>query len=487
MMILTGTELFQKCTDRLQNPHITKLELNTVFHDLNAMLTTSFAEGDEHIATLWFTIGGCLSKMGHMVMALLCFQETLRLRPDFPEAINNAGYSYKKLNIHDKAQEYFKKVLDLSEENRPDLAIDDKSRADYYINYGSTFVCNGTPKEAVELFNKAEKFAPGHSQIKYNRGLAELELGDYEHGFDGYDYGDRLERIINRNYGRDTLPVWNGEKGKNIVVIGEQGIGDELMFGTIIPDVAKDCNIVIDAHPRLADMFRRSFPSIDVYGSRKHTTFEWGSRYPLDAKVLIGSLAKHYRKKEEDFPRTPWLIVDKKYDERYEERIEKLGERPKIGISWRGGTKQTGQNQRYIPLPQWLDILRLDCDFISLQYDHGIEKGIKDFCDENKVTIHHWTEMIEDYEQTAACIKHLDLVISVPQSVVHLAGVIGTIPTWQLCPVQSLWQCGVYGQDMPWYRNVNNYWQFKGENGWKETMDKVREDLCSLLQMNTGK
>ena len=484
-MIISGTELYHKCLEVLQKPRPTRLELDKVFHDLNLMLQTSFTEDDENIATLWFSIGTCLNKMGRTVMALSCFEEALKTKPDFIEAINNIGYVYKKLNHHQRALENFKKVIDLIESKPNSDIYDSKTKSEFYTNYGSMFVCNGTPEKAIEIFNKGDVLNPENLQNKYNKGLAQLETGDYENGFIGYDLGDRKEKTSARNYTIDNLPYWDGTPGKNVVVIGEQGIGDELMFGTIIPDLMKDCNVVIDAHPRLADMFRRSFPTIDVYGTRKSPNYGWGSRYKFDAKVLIGSLAQFYRKNEGDFPKVPYLAVNEQYNERYGKRLSLLGEKPKIGISWRGGTKQTGQNNRYIPLEEWLPILGMDCDFISLQYDHDIKKDVDEFCEKNKVMIHHWPEMLEDYEQTAALVNNLDLIISVPQSVIHLSGVIGNTITWQICPVKSLWQGGVYGHDMPWYANVSNIWQGKNDIGWKQTMETIKDKLCILLQMNT--
>lgn len=484
MTIITGTELFKRCTDRLEKKNPTKLELDTVFQDLNALLETAFIEQDQNIETLFFTIGNCLHKMNNNVMAIEAFKKCIEIRPTFLEAINNLAYVYKKLNFADEAREYFKRVIDIVESPEYNDPVDDLSRSEYYTNYGSMFVCAGDPKKAIELFNKAESINPKNIMNKYNRGLAQLELGDYENGFIGYDLGDRIDRIRERHYGYPNLPIWDGTKGKKLVVIGEQGIGDELMFGTILHDLMQDCEIVLDCHPRLADMFRRSFPQLDVYGTRKDPHDQWGTRYQLDAKVLIGSLCKYYRKKESDFKHNPYLIVHEKWNERYGKILESMGNKPKIGISWRGGTKQTGRNHRYIEMKKLLPLLRLDCDFISLQYDPGILGEVEEFNRDNGVYIHHWPDMLEDYEKTAGLVNNLDLIISVPQSVIHLAGAIGAPLTWQLAPYKTLWQVGVHNHDAPWYSNVINYWQ-DSSCEWDSVINRVKDDLCKLLQTNT--
>lgn len=481
---MSGTEIHKRALDLLIKEDVNYTELEKCFNDFALLLDTSFMEGDEEIATLWFNLGGVCNKRSHRALALFCFKEALKTKPEFLEAINNIGYVYKKMNFNEEAREAFKKVIDLSEQGT--LPIEAKNKAEYYTNYGSMFVANGSPDVAIALFDKALSISTEQRMTGYNRGLAYLEKGDFEKGFLGYDMGDRYDKIINRNYGHESLPVWDGSPGKNLVVIGEQGIGDELLFATCLPDVAKECHIVLDAHPRLSDMFRRSFSNLDVYGTRKDGTIDWGKRYKLDAKVLMGSLPKFYRKKEEDCPVVHYLKVDEKLDKYYADKLDFMGSRPKIGISWRGGTKQTGRTNRHIELEKWVAILKLDCDFISLQYDPHILKDVEEFNAKNGVKINHWPEMVENYEHTAALVKNLDLIISVPQSVVHLAGVIGSVLTWQLCPYKTLWQTGVYGKNCPWYNNVENIWQDESCN-WDPVMKTVKEKLCNLLAMNTEK
>lgn len=483
-MLVTGQQLFDNATKLLAKPDVSFQELEKVFHDLNVLADSSYIDEEDHqsLSALWFHLGSVCIKRNHKLLGLVCFREALACKPEFLEALNNIAYVFKKMNFSNDATEYFKKIIDLIESGKVETT--DENKSEFYTNYGSMFVAKGTPEKAIELFNKAIKYNSKNKLAYYNLGLAQLETGDYANGWKGYNLGERTDQVVNRNYGHENLPMWDGTKGKNIVIIGEQGIGDELMWGTIIDDVIKDNNVVLDMHPRLADMFRRSFPMLDVYGTRKDSHYHWGKRYKLDAKILIGSLPEFYRKKEEDFTKLPYLKVDSKLSEMYELKLDSLSERPKIGISWRGGTKNTGRNSRYIPMEQLLPILKLDCDFISLQYDKDIKKEVEDFATLHKVRLHHWQDMLDNYEHTAACVDNLDLVISVPQSVVHLAGAIGNPLTWQLCPIQTLWQGGVYGHDMPWYSNVVNIWQEKDGN-WDSVINKVKGDLCSLLQMNT--
>lgn len=412
-------------------------------------------------------------------LAIACFKDAVAKFNDFPEAWSNMGACYFKLQERDLARECWEVAVSLTEKeafylNRPKEEAD-KQKAEFLVNLGSAYVANGTPADALTILDEAQRVLPtdnGH----WNRALALLELGRYEEGWQEYDYGERVNGANDRSYSppkAPKTPIWDGTKGKTLVVYGEQGIGDELMFATVLPDVIKDCNVIIEAHPRLANMFRNSFPGIPVYGTRKDKRISWPTWSCVEAKVSIGSLCKFYRNKWEDFPGTPYIIPDPELVRIYKERFTIMGNKPKIGISWKGGIKKTGKNHRIIPMDMLKTLFELDADFISLQYDENAQHEVDKFNEATGLVIHHWPFIIDHYDHTAAMIKSLDMIISVPQSVVHLAGSIG-VPTIQLCPKKALWQMGVYGHNMPWYNSVINIWQEK-EGDWSMPLEKAKQ------------
>lgn len=434
-----------------------------------------------------FSLASVYTKKSNFIIAELLLKEALRLRKDFLDAINNLGYCYKVQNRTIEARHEFDKVLRLIKDKKikEENKIDKKQEAEFICNLGSTYIAIGDPKKALEILDKSIEVDSDCAIAKWNRSLAYLEMGNYEKGFEEYEFGERIARTKERVYNLSDTPFWDGTPGKTVAVYGEQGIGDELMFATILPDLMNDCNVVLDAHPRLADLFRRSFPTVPVYGTRKTSTvkpydLEWTKFQGVDAKLSIGSLGKFYRKKTEDFPGTPYLKADPKLITKHNEKLMSLGPRKKIGISWRGGTTETNKNTRKIPMDLLLPLLEVDADFISLQYDKNIGYKIKTFEDKNNVKLNHWQDVLDDYDETAALVSNLDLIISVPQSVVHLAGSLG-VPTLQLCPKKALWQMGPYGENMPWYSCIENIWQEK-EGEWESVLQKAKEKLCSLLQ-----
>lgn len=438
---------------------------------------------------VYYLLGSYYSKTDNHPFAILAYERAIQLRPDFSESLNNVGGSYRKLCHQEKAQECFKKAIAIGETKEFQEANPTnwkKLLSDYYANYGSSFVAMHNQDEAIKWLDKALELREENSNAKWNRSLVYLEKGLYKEGFRDYDFGERVHAKRARNYRLDVdeTPMWEGQKDATVVVYGEQGIGDELMFSTILPDMAKDCKtLVYDAHPRLYKMFRRMFkdiPNIHVYGTRKSHEIAWCSSFNIDYKCPIGSVPKYYRNAVGDFGSFPILEPELSWLDLVNHRFRKLKGKPVIGISWKGGTRSSGKSDRTMPMEHIEKLMRsVDAHYVSLQYDINAQEEVDIFNESTGLHIHHWPLEIKDYELTCAMLYHLNYVVSVPQSVVHLAGVMD-VPTIQICPWNSLWQMGVYGKNMPWYKSVDNIWQ-KSPGNWADAMDEVIEKLGKEL------
>lgn len=479
MMEVSGSELLRQSYEMLEKNE----KLDLVMHNFNRLLNGTMHGKGEDMGVLLFYIACTHMKMGHHALAILLYKQAIDFRKDFVAAINNLGYVYKKEGMFEETKRCFEEVIRIVEEGKQE--IPDSDKAEYYTNFGSLMIANGTPRKAIEYFDRAASISDHGALNKWNRSLAYLELGDYERGFLDYEQGDRSDLKSRRTYGKENLPDWDGTPGKRIIVYGEQGIGDEIMFSSMLPDAIRDCTVILDAHPRLADLFRLNYPGIAVYGTRKTEIKQigWIKYHEFDSKIAIGSLAKYYRKKEEDFPKTPFLKCDPAISAKYRTILANMGNRPKIGISWKGGIKSTNSMHRQIPLESWAGILAIDADFISLQYHRDIGEEVRKFEGEYGAKLNHWQTVLDDYDETAGLVDNLDLIISVPQSVVHLAAAMGKT-VWQLSPFRAMWQVGPYGREMPWYAATENFWQ--GDDcQWEPVMKRVEDRLCSLLAMST--
>jgi len=130
-------------------------------------------------------------------------------------------------------------------------------------------------------------------------------------------------------------------------------------------------------------------------------------------------------------------------------------------------------------LEDWLPLLqRTDASIVSLQYT-DCQEEIDRIAREHGVRVHHWQDAIDDYEETAALVCALDLVISVQTAVVHLTGALGR-PVWVLVPAVAEWRYGTSGETMPWYPSARLFRQ-GSDRRWEPVVEKISgalNDLC---------
>lgn len=389
-----------------------------------------------------------------------------KLAPEEPVILNNLGICYEKAQNLDDAEKYFVKALARNQNDYLTLT-----------NLAFVYLQKGEPVKSINCGEKAIALAPKVPHARFNMGQAQLLQGNYREGWKNYEanlgkHQGRKERI----YG--NLPRWTGEANNlTLIAYGEQGIGDEISFASCVPDLQKENTVIIECDHRLANLFRRSF-KCDVYGTRyKKGRIEWPYKHSIDATVALGSLPGFYRNDLSDFPGTPYLTADPERRVQWRALLDSLGPKLKVGIAWTGGMKRTATIRRSLELDELQPVLRQDATFISLQYKDSPEIEVME--ERHGIKIHHWRHAMqtEDYDDTAALVAELDLVITVQQSAVHLAGGLG-VPTWAMIPKAPLWRYGLTGDTMPWYSSVRLYRQ-RAE--WVHTIAEVATDLRKLI------
>ena len=356
------------------------------------------------------------------------------------------------------------------------------SGAEFMNNLGYVFQELGRLPEAFSCYEEALALQPDFPVAKFYRALARLLTGDYAHGWPEYE-----TRLVSEDRPRrpESYPRWIGEPlaGRTILVWGEQGLGDEIMFASClsqITEAAKRC--VIECDPKLEPLFRRSFPSARVYAARPDRSIPDDVRTePIDIEVPIGSLPLYLRRSARDFPRHQgYLRADPERIKDWRERLFSLGPGVKVGISWRGGTQLTRSPLRSIALPDWKPIFDVPgVHFVSLQYGNAAPE-LDDLTSGRSMKVIHWQEAIDDYDECAALVSALDVVISVQTAVVHLTGALGK-PAWAMVPYCPEWRYGFAGNTVPWYPSVRVFRQFSfGE--WEPVIDAVACELRALQQ-----
>jgi len=409
------------------------------------------------------------------------------------EILNAIGTCYKNENVTQTAREYFDRAQALVPPN-----------ADIQNNLGTLWINEGKPADALRILNGAIALKANHAQAHWNRSLALLELGKFAEGWAEYDWGLTAKVRMDRSYHHPEsppIPFWTGEKGKKIVVFGEQGIGDELLFMSCLPDLLRDSElVVVDCHKKLQRLLSSSFPSVLFYPTREDEKITWAvlpdrtSRYGFDNKIAAGSLPRYYRNNPIDFPGTAFLKPTDAVVERWRAKVAELPRRPTVGISWIGGHKRTRQEVRSIPLAALEPILKAPVNWVSLQYT-PCEDEIAAFTQRTGIHIHHWPDAVysADYNDTAGLVASLDLVVTVATSVLHLAGGLG-VPCWVMTASRAAWREYVTGgwntdgkfepgdgDGNPWYRSLTMFRQEQGTTEWAPVIAEVAAALTAAL------
>lgn len=313
----------------------------------------------------------------------------------------------------------------------------------------------GDIQGAVEHARRAIAMEPDHAVAHHNLALALLKAGRFEEGWPEHEWRKRLHDDA-LTHARFDLPGWEAQPlaGRTLLVYAEQGLGDEIMFASCLPDVLRAAgHVIVECDPRLGALFGRSFPNATVLGRKRERDNRWLEALPRkpDLQVAIGSLPLRYRRRKEDFPaHGGYLSADPEKVARWRSWLDTLGPGRKIGLSWRGGLAKTGRVRRSVDLPALASVLKTPgFRFVSLQYG-PVADDLARLERQHGMRVEHRQDAIDDYDETAALMSALDGVLSVCTAVVHLAGALGR-RVLVLAPYSAEWRYGMSGETLPWY------------------------------------
>ncbi|HYR34323.1 MAG TPA: tetratricopeptide repeat protein [Burkholderiales bacterium] len=338
----------------------------------------------------------------------------------------------------------------------------------------------GRLEEAEAYAGRALAIDPNDAVAHQNLGVTLLKRSSFANGWDHYEWRAKVDELASV-YSRFPYPAWDGGSvaGKSVLVYAEQGLGDEIMFASCIPDLMRQArHVVLECDPRLGPLFSRSFPGCAVFARERTETNAWTrSLEPQpDFQVPVGSLPRHFRRRPEDFPaHAGYLRADPANVERWRTRLQSMAGGPKLGLSWRGGLVKTGRVRRSLDLAQLLAILSTaGASFVSLQYG-DVRDELASFERRHGIRILHEPQAIDDYDETAALVSALDGVISVCTSIVHLTGALGH-PVLVMAPYSPEWRYGMSSETMPWYPSARILRQ-PGPDEWGPVLRQVQEAL----------
>ncbi len=377
-----------------------------------------------------FQAGGLFILLDKKGLAHNLMARCLKFAPDSPEAWINYGRTLADTpEGWEESEQCFFRALEMNPQSRA-----------AYENLGALELGRCNPAKSIAYCLKALELDAQSRVAISTLGFAQLMDGDWQNGWKNYHtmLGHRSRPLI--QYG--DLPEWDGSPGKSVIVNGEQGIGDEILYASMIADMAKDCRYVIyDGMERLNGLMCRSLPdNVIVAGSRWKDELELPAEIAPDAQITQAGVGMFYRTSDESFPGTPYLRADPTQRLAMRSVLDSFGPHPKVGIAWTGGTKFSRRHFRQRTLEWLTPLLRVQgVHWISLEY-HDRSAEIAAYARQRRISVEnlHWITGLKEYDQTAALVAELDLVIAVPTSVTQLAGALGT-PAWVMVPETTGW------------------------------------------------
>lgn len=319
----------------------------------------------------------------------------------------------------------------------------------------------GNFEEGWRLSQILEKERPADNRAAFNRGWHYLRNGDLQKGFELIDRG-RLEEV----FGSPAVAgeQWDGKKelqGKTVLLRGEGGFGDEIInvrFAKLLAD--RGAQVVVSCHSALVSLFSRVSGVGEVI---PHGAIE-SARY--DYWVPAMSAARWLGLTYETLPGGKYLSANPEYAEKWKKIV--TSQKLKVGIRWSGNPKFEHEQHRKFPPEQLIDLHAIkNVQLYSLQRDNDI----RDLPDE-VIDLQH---DLETFEDTAAAIERLDLVITSCTVTAHLAAALGK-ETWVIVPVLPYYLWALPGEKSPWYKSVRLFRQEQFGN-WDKPLHTVRAML----------
>lgn len=397
---------------------------------------------DDHAAL--FQLGKIMIEQHNKGFAYQVMARACKLAPDIPEMWHQfAQCQHENPEGWKKAEWCFRKAIKMGEKAG-------KTFPNAWSSMGAVEYLRGNYEGALKHLEQSLDIDPEHYHSLTTKAYVHLARGEWPVAWELYDL--MLDRGKRECYSYGDEPNWDGTPGQRLIISAEQGIGDELMYGSCIPDAIENCSeVVIECMPRLEKLFTRSFPKAKaVYGSRWDMEVVWPEDHNPDAHVAMGTLPRFFRTTDEDFPGDPYLIPDSDIVNGVRGILDAMGSKPKVGIAWTGGSTQTRGHLRERTLDELTPVLRApDVDWISLEYYNRSDE-IDAYEAQRGIKIHTYPWLTArglDYDLTAGLISQLDLVISVPTTTVQAAGGLG-VETWVMVPRYTGW---MFARDIyPW-------------------------------------
>ncbi|GAA0782929.1 tetratricopeptide repeat protein [Roseibium denhamense] len=372
--------------------------------------------------------------------------EALERFPDNADVLHEAARLLFSMNETNKGISFARQAL-----------AQDPKDAHKCVTLGVLLLMDGQSKDALKTLQEAERLFPGKNpSIEWNQSLAYLAVGDLANGWKRHPArrDDPASLVTRRTFEK---PLWKGEdlKDKTILIWTDQGLGDALKSGTMLPDLEERAGkIIVEASPKAMRVMKQTFPKIifrnPTMDKEKHATAD-----DYDYHANITDIAEIFRPTIDSFKLSSWPVYnfDLQKARDYLQRLTGHDAKPVIGFSWRSRNLAANRARYYLSAPNFAPILASrDAIFVNLQYK-AIDKEIQFFKTNFPEQFHNFddVDLFDDLISAGSLTACCDFVVSANTSVADMAGIldIPSIRFGQQEPPLLLGQ-----NNPPWYPSM---------------------------------
>lgn len=511
---------------------------------------------DEQCGVGWHILAICREKSDDFTTSLKCYETALKLSPDEPEIANDLGRLALRMGFKELAEQFFIAYLakvpgsvagannlacaqrdlmhyDQAIETIRQAIVAHPTEALLWNTLATIQAERGEVESSIQFFDEALRIKPDFHTCRYNRGGAKLSLGDargaladceaalphvlldsekamlslarstmllaagdigagwdaYEARFDPH-FAEVTHFMIDR-------PQWTPEtdlKGKRLLVMGEQGLGDEVLFAGIVPDlieaVGPDGHVTLAMEQRLVPLLKRSFPEatvgehgtlrVDHHTVRAPRFMDEAAVAEIDLWTPIGSPLRRFRRHLLGFPlRQGFLTPDPARVDHWRRWLATLGGGPKVGVIWKSLVIDSARARFYSPFDRWAPVLTTPgAVMVNVQYGDCAAELARAKADLG-VEIHTppGIDLKNDLDDLAALLVALDLVIGPATATTNIAAASGA-DLWMISAPGAWTKLGT--DAMPWYPQARVF-QTRTTHDWGPVMDEIAAELAKRV------
>jgi hypothetical protein len=345
----------------------------------------------------------------------------------------------------------------------------DRQSAAAFNNHGNVLREVGEPEGAIPFLTRSIQLDPNNITAQFNLAVAHLLSGNYAQGWPAYEVRFNYEHLAG-TFPKFTQPRWTGQdlKGKTILVVGEQGHGDNIQFVRFLYNLhVMGAEIILQVTDGLVPMLSGS-PIIKRVSGYDYSVSDFDYWVPIMSIPGILGITL------QNLPSSiNYLNADAGLQQQW---LQKLGpkKRMRVGFSWSGRRDAWLNRHKGMPFEDMLKMIQANPqhEWINLQIDATDEETTT--LESAGVTMYPGS--IQSFADTAALIANLDVVVSVDTAIAHLAGALGR-PTWIMLNWFAVdWRWLLNRDSSPWYSTARLFRQ-PAMGDWASVTKKVGQYL----------